>query len=460
MSKLKNKNQAGIVLVLTVVFGGILATVLVSLTGYFIFQYKAGLQKVSWASALEIAEVGVNYYRWHLAHAPDDYQDGTGAAGPYVHTYSDPEAGEIGSFSLNIIPPEAGSTIVTIESTGWTNRHPKVTRTVKVRYGIPSVAQYSFLSDASSWYGGSITVNGRIHSNNGIRMDGTNLSTVNSHKETYMCGSETGCSPPQTKDGVWGAGGDSALWRFPVTKIDFDSITADLATVRQTAIDSGTRFTASGGFGYHTVFQSNGTVDVYRVTGTRTRRGYNNGSCMNLPERIWNQNYIGSYDLSSDNIFFFEDDVWVEGIVSGRATVVAAHYPFDSEDTKIWIRNNIVYDVKDGSTVLGLISKDDIYFVLDIPDDFKIDAAMIAQDGQIIRHSYGYWWLCSSYSNAMRNSLSIYGSIMSKEKSYWNYGSYSGFYTRTVNYDSNLFYLPPPYFPTTGEYEFISWEEL
>ena len=460
--KFRSRNR-GMVLVLAVVMGGLFVSVLGSLAGYFIYQYRLSGQEVGKSRALEIAEAGTNYYRWHLAHAPNDFTDGTGGPGPYEHPYYDPEGGEIGRFSLTITPPEPGSTIVTIDSVGWTNRYPNVKRHIRVRYGIPSVAQYSFLSDASSWYGSGITINGRIHSNNGIRMDGTNLSSVNSARTTYTCGSETGCSPPQSMPGIWGAGGPTTLWQFPVPSIDFNSITADLASIRTAAIDASTHFAASGSFGYHLIFNADGTLTVRRVTSVGTRQGYNSGSCLNLSQRIFSETAVGTYPLGDNSIFFFEDHIWVEGTVSGRATVVAAHYPFDSAETRIWIRNSLLYDVKDGSTVLGLISKDDIYFVLDLPSTFEIDAAMIAQNGQVIRHSYGYWWLCSNYSNAVRNQLILYGSLMTREKSYWNYGSsplYSGFTTRTVTYDSYLFFAPPPYFPTTGEYQFISWMEL
>ena len=448
------------IIVYIIVFGGLLVAVLASLSGYFLLQYRASLQKAAWASALEIAEAGVNYYRWHLAHAPEDFQDGTGGPGPYVHDYYDPEGDVQGQFSLEITPPQPGSTIVTIRSTGWNNRFPNTKRTILVRYGIPSLSQYSFLSDASSWYGTNITVNGRIHSNNGIRMDGTNLSAVRSQKETYLCGSETGCSPPQTKPGVWGAGGPSNLWEFPVPKIDFDSITADLAAMKEAAIANSTYFGPSGSFGYHLIFQSDGTLDIYKVTRTRTRRGYNSGEgCRYLNQRIRTEQYQTTLSVGNNDIFFFEDNIWVEGTINGRATVAAARFPTEIYDTNIWIRNNLLYDTKDGSTVLGLIAQDDIYFVLDIPNVFEINAAMLAQEGQIIRHYYG--WGCGNYSNAVRDKLIIYGAVMSRLKSYWNWGSgpSSGFRVREVNYDSNLFFSPPPYFPTTGEYQFISWQE-
>ena len=94
-------------------------------------------------------------------------------------------------------------------------------------------------------------------------------------------------------------------------------------------------------------------------------------------------------------------------------------------------------------------------------DNFVINAAMLAQSGKIIRHFYGYWWRCSWYSNAVRNNLTILGTVISKEKSYWNWGTqpYSGFETRNVMYDQGMVYEPPPYFPVSGEYQFISWKE-
>ena len=115
--------------------------------------------------ALNIAEAGINYYKWHLAHDPEDFKDGTDNDGPYIHEYKDPQGDTVGSYSLMVTPPQNGSTIVTIESTGWTKEYPKVKRTIKAQYGIPSLAEFSFVSNASTWYGAGITVNGKIHSN-------------------------------------------------------------------------------------------------------------------------------------------------------------------------------------------------------------------------------------------------------------------------------------------------------
>jgi hypothetical protein len=411
--------------------------------------------------ALSIAEAGVQYYRWHLAHSPSDYTDATGHAGPYVHEYKDPQGGVIGYYSLLVTAPPSGSTTVTISSTGYTKSDPTIKRTVSAQFGIPSLARYSFLHNANSWFGSGLTVHGRVLSNGGIRQDGINDSVIQSAKTTYTCGSETGCSPTLTRPGVWGAGGPSTLWEYPVTAEDFDAISVDFSAMKTDAQASGVYYAASPYAGYHVVFNSNGTVSVYEVRSTSYYRGYDTDTgCTNLYQRISTETLKSTYSLSTKHIFFFEDTVWVNGTVSGKATVVAAKFPIDTNNEDMWISGSVTYAAKNGASQLGLIAQRNIYFVKDLPAIFEIDAALLAQKGKIIRHDYNYG-SCATYSNAVRTQLIIYGSIISNQKSYWNWGTTpsSGFTTRDITYDNHLYLIPPPYFPSSGDYEFIYWSE-
>ena len=74
---------------------------------------------------------------------------------------------------------------------------------------------------------------------------------------------------------------------------------------------------------------------------------------------------------------------------------------------------------------------------------------------------HGYLNDCGDSPEAVKDKLTINGSLISYEKSYWNYEPEpeSGFLEAEINYDANLFFNPPPYFPNTGDYEFISWKE-
>ena len=469
ISELSRKIYKGTITPALLIITGAFMVVIYGLILVLTTQLDFSHRQVGLEQALNIAEAGVNYYKWHLAHAPEDFQDGTGASGPYTHSYFDPGGGKVGQYSLEIIPPESGSTIVTIKSTGKTDRYPSIGRTITAQYGKPSFARYVFLNNASVWYGSGITVAGDVHSNNGVRMDGTNTGKVTSAKDTYMCGSETGCQPPTQRPGVWGSGGDQTLWEFPVPAIDFDLVSFDFSKMKTAAQDVGLHLPASNREGYHLVFSSNGTVNVFQVNTTNFYNGYSvpgeglgaegQGGCRRRNHLITSEQAIGTYSIADNPIIFAEDDLWVEGTVKGRVTVVAAGFPISSQTMNVFVKNNLLYTTYDGSDTLGLIAQNDIYIVRDIPNNFQIDGAIMAQKGRVIRH--GYLPTCGNSGNAIRSKLTINGALLSYGKSYWNYGSplQSGFTTREVNYDSKLLYAPPPYFPTSSEYEFISWTE-
>jgi hypothetical protein len=453
--------KKGSISILVLVFGVVITVAVGGLVLVAATQYNSSIRTEYLERSLSVAESGVDYYRWHLAHEPLDYNDGTGHAGPFLHTFTDPYGNTDATFSLTIAPPASGSSIVTITSVGWMNAHPEIKRSVKARYGIPSLAKYSFLHNANVWFGSGLSVYGQVMSNGGIRMDGVNNSTISSAKQTYICGSETGCSPNATKNGVWGAGGPSSLWRFPIPVTDFNSLQVDFNTLKTQAQTNGVYLGQSGYYGYHLVFNSNGTVTITKVKTATNQKGWSvESGCENLYQLIGTETAVGTYNIAQKPIIFAEDNIWVNGVVNGQATVIAARFPLTMNYMNIWINDNITYIAKDGHSQLGLFAQNDIYMRYGIPTNLEIDAALLASTGHIIRHNYDYSG-CNVMSNAVRNSLTIYGSIISNEKSYWNFGTDpdSGFITRNITYDPNLYFQPPPYFPSQGQYELISWEE-
>lgn len=481
--RIMGKNIAGGISLLVLILGVSVGVTIGGLVLVAATQYTISVRTDVFERALTIAQSGAEYYRWHLAHAPSDFTDGTGQPGPYVHQISDPYGGTEGAYSLTVTPPASGSTIVKISSTGWLASNPEIKRTVLTTYGKPSIAKYAFLQNANVWYGQKITVHGPIFSNGGIRMDGVHDSTVQSAKQTYICGAETGCTNQNscnlpctwsqstsqcTCPGVWGQGGPQALWDYPVTPVDFNSFAVDFVAMQTAAQNTGVYLGPSGAYGYHITFTSDGNYTITRVTGAINRRGWSvEGGCENLYQDINSETPIGTYSVSQKPVVFAEDHLWVDGVVNGKITVVAARFPLDVNKMNIWINDSVTYVAKDGQSDLGLIAQNDILFALDIPQIFEIDAALLAQKGRVIRHNYRYPG-CSNSPLAVRQELIIYGSLISNLKSYWSYGQgsagfgndpVSGFSQREVTYDPTLYFGPPPYFPTQGEYEFISWEE-
>ena len=461
----KNQKQDGSIMVGLVFMVATFSIVIYALLLVIGSQFDFTFRQVGFDQALNIAEAGIDYYRWHLAHDPTDYQDGTGVTGSYVHEYRDPQGDRVGEFSLTITPPEPGSSVVTITSTGKTDNFPLIKRTITAQFGQTSLANFAFLSNSSMWFGTGITIEGPVHSNNGIRMDGTHTAAVTSAKQTYTCGVETGCWPnTQEKPGVWGRGGPQELWEYPVPAEDFGGISVDFASMRSAAQAEGIYLDASGASGYHLVFNSDGTVSVSRVLKTNKKRGYTpEDGCQNLYQVIIKEEFLATYSLADNDVLLAEDILWVDGVVKGKITVGAARFPIATFETNIWVNDNLTYAVKDETNKLGLMAQHDIYFSLDIPDDFEVDAALLAQTGRVARHHYNYFQ-CSNQNKSVRNKITLFGTVISKEKSYWNFGSgpgqpASGFVKREIIYDQGLLFEPPAYFPTFGGLQLISWQE-
>jgi hypothetical protein len=455
----KHQNEDGMIIIYEVVIIFIFSVVMLAIIGNAASQLRVLRSAVNREQALQIAEAGINYYQWHLAHYPTDYQDGTGGPGPYVHNYVDSDSGQtIGQYSLAITAPPIGSTIVTISSTAWTFANPNQRRTITTRYGIPSLAKYSFLTNTDVWVGNSESVSGEMHANGGIRFDGTGNAPISSARQTYTCQTYHGC-PPAVHNGVWGAAGAAtqSFWQYPVPSVDFSSITSDLATMRTNAQSNGIYLAPSGSQGYSLVFNNNSTVSIYRVTSLRTHAtGWDvSGTAHNEDLDYNSRTIISTQALPANGIIFLEDRTWVEGTVSGRVMVAAARLPYNPGTApSILIPNNITYTATDGSVSLGLLAQKDILVTFFAPNDLTIHGALIAQNGSAQRYNF---------TGNVKNTITTYGSLMSFGVWTWSWvnGSgtvVSGYQNTSTTYDANLLYAPPPSFPLSASgYQQISW---
>lgn len=453
-------NQQGAMLILVVVMTGVFVIMFAGFLSLITYQQRLTNTKIAKIQALHIAEAGVNYYRWHLAHDPDDYTDGTGTEGPYVHDYYDPTTGLIGTYSLEITPPATGTTIVTIKSTGWVNEYPNVKKIVEVRHGQPSLARYAFLTNTDIWLGEDESVSGEMHSNGGIRMDGTNDSLVTSALTTYTCTPSHDCSY-ETKPGVWGAGPNSDLWSFPEPEINFELLTFDLADMETEAETSGHHYDQLN-YGYHIVFLADGTYNLYTVTALKPAvRRVDDDDLSGwewVQEEIQSETLLGNYNVPDNSVIFINDDVWVEGTLNGKTTVAAAYFPSSElTDVSIYINDNLEYLARDNQHTLGLVAQKNILVPKHAPDDLTIDAMMLAQKGRVMRLLY--------YPYKIQDAIEVYGGIITNNIWTWTWVNGSGNtvdgYDQTNSiFHTNLLFAPPPYFPTSGEYEFISWEEI
>ncbi len=472
----RSREKKGSITLLVLVFAGIMLMLLGGMSGFLFVQNRLQNKKADKESAVQIAEAGVDYYSWFLSHYPDDLTDKTGVSpGPYEHEYFDPQGSAIGKFSLEINGNSQCGILrsVDISSTGWTYDDPAIKREVSVRYARPSVAEYAYIINDSVWAGADRQIKGKYHSNGGIRMDGENDSLVTSASPegVWKCTSSFGCNPATEKPGVFGAGSGFDLWRFPVEPIDFTGITVDLSKMKTAAENYGIYIPPSGARGYHAIFKSDGTVDIYKVTRVSDIGSYSSDEGWHRsPEYISRQTFYNNYPVPSDcSLIFVEDDLWVEGTVEGKISIASADLINSNGVTDVWLQGNLTYNHLDGSDGLLVIGENSVRIPLKSPDNMELRGIFVAQKGHFGRNyyvstgSYRVPYYLRSY--VKRNLLKITGSIVSNGRvgTQWtSYGLFvSGYKNRENSYDRNLMSDPPPMTPfSDDEYTFIKWEEV
>ncbi len=491
--------KKGAIVLSMLVYSSIAITVVSALVGLLVTTFKSSTDLVDREQSFQIAEAGIDYYRWHLAHAQSDYYDGQGATstGPYMHIFYDKDGAPIGKFYLTITPPPIGSTLVKVKSKGVLDINPNTARSIMVSMAIPSLAKYAVVANADMRFGVGTEVFGPIHSNGGIRFDGLTHNLVTSAKTSYDDPDHTGAlefgvhthvnappgvgvdntfrpgeAPPSTvpvRTDVFQAGR-----LFPVPAVDFAGITTDLALMKTNAQANGRYFASSGVLGYHIVLKTNDTFDLYKVTSLFPVP--NNCDDGGLGQTNWgtwsiqNQTLLGNYANPTNGIIFLEDHVWVDGTINtARITIAAGRFP-DNVTTRrsITVNNNLLYTNYDGQDVLALIAQDNINVGMVSADNLRIDAALMAQNGRAGRYYYqpnanypsgGGQAKCSPYHQ--RASLTLYGMIGTALRYGFAYTDGTGYVTRNIIYDANLLYGPPPSFPlTSDQYTNVFWQEV
>jgi hypothetical protein len=152
-------------------------------------------------------------------------------------------------------------------------------------------------------------------------------------------------------------------------------------------------------------------------------------------------------------VIFVENNVWVEGDVNNKKlTIVGADLSGSGNQADIYIGisdRSLRFAAYDCNNMLGLVAQRDVRVLNDCPDDFTVDAALLAQTGLV------------GIVNGMggKYALTFNGAISSYLQPYFQSGG-SGFADRLYNFNNNLLYCPPPYFPTGTEYAIDLWDEL
>ena len=184
------------------------------------------------------------------------------------------------------------------------------------------------------------------------------------------------------------------------------------------------------------VFREDGTMDV-----TNAQRGWTNH---NLP-------------LPDNGAVFVEGgDVEVSGVLNGALSI--------GTNKDIIITDNVLYhdDPRtnpDSQDRLGLIAERDILVSKDAPYDIEIHASLMALGDSF---QVEEWW-----NPPAKGTLTIYGGVIQKNRGPVGTfdarrGTRRSGYSKNYVYDERLRDLPPPFYPSTGDYiqAVDSWQEL
>jgi hypothetical protein len=442
------RNQSGIIMPLMIATGLVVCALGFAIAEVTVANLKFTTHEHRSQAALDAAEAGVDYYLWHLAHNTTDYQDGTGAPtsppyGPYTHTYTNVSGDVIGKYTLYITPPSLGSTVTTVKSVGESNNF-RGTRTIQAQIGIPSFAGYGLVSNTALWFGASESTSGPIHSNVGIRMDGQNNGPVTSATSSYKPNTQSG-GDGQTHNGVWGSGGPTSQWQFPVPAVDFSKITTNLQTMITQAQANGVYLGSSGKQGYYLKLKADGKIDIYTVKN-ETSGGIST-------------TFVRTQDPPANGCFYASDNVWVDGSgYKGRMTIGSGRLPdVPATNTTIKIVGNLTYAAKDGTSALGLIAQNNVEVATYAPSTLQVNGALLAQKGNVYYPQNG----------PVKTSIDFYGSIASNDFWTWtwvgpapNYTVQAGYTSTNTVFDTHMTFNPPPCYPTTGSFSVLNWREV
>lgn len=482
VSKIYFKNNQSGQLALFVLLLGAVAIVILS--GFVIWadsQLKTAKRSGDQSIAFRIAEAGIDYYRWHLAHSPADFQDGTGQPGPYSHDYKDKDGNIIGQFILEITPPAQGSSVATIQSTGKISANPDIEKIIKVTMARESLVRFAAVSNTDIYFPPGTEVFGPVHSNGGVHFDGIAHNIVTSARTSYNDPEHSGNEefgvhthvtpedpmPPAAvpnRPDVFMAGR-----QFPVPAVDFTGLTANIATIKSTAQSGGRYIGPVNGnfFGYHIVLKTDDTFDLYKV---KKLVDPPNGCIEVLGQQNWgswsieDEDFVQNYPFPANGTVFVEDFLWIDGQIDGaRLTIAAGLLPENPSKYKdIMVNKDLLYTNYDGTDVIGLIAQGDFTVGWVSEDDLRIDAAIVSQNRRIGRNYYrpaeNNQPRCSPYD--VRSVITMYGIIASYDEYGMSYSDGTGYQQRNIIYDPNLLFNPPPNFPSGSQYNQISWEEV
>ncbi|MEI8361060.1 MAG: hypothetical protein WCG01_02950 [bacterium] len=455
----------------------------------------------------ETCKPGPNYG----PYGPYSYKNDTGQVIGYYELYITP-------------PESNKAQNVKIKATGWTVRDPRIKRSIEVVAGLTSWASYNVISNGffrtltnytGKVHGNSgISFQGYGKSNSEVSSTLTEFNDPDHGNALVIFSGNTatdkleygihydddkdlfdhplGIPLDPFVDGTCAAG-RTCTPEFQPTRADvfpkgrvlgapaigFDLLNLHVSNALILASTSGVVLEPSGVKGYHLTIIPNptatDTIAVRKVNKEFGDCGFDGTakSCQSIRHDAGAEDPPFYITIPTNGIVFVKDKIWIDGTINNdRVTVYAFGGSLSGNTTDI-ITNNDLRITSSSTDKIGLIAQRSILVGYESADNLTIDADLIAKNGYLRRDCYSLAYAKAAANNAAnnggiglnwtylgRNSITINGSNATSGRGAYSCTSGS-YYTNTYqNFDDNMANNPPPNFPTTGNYKFLSWREL
>lgn len=337
-------------------------------------------------------------------------------------------------YNLEVTGPTATKPVVTVISTGRKQNAKKEDRRVEVEVRPSSIADFMMIANRDVSYGSSATTYGKIYA--GIDEVGTAHSVDhagNAYADVYAENQVTSLTVGRLFNGARAIDSDSTPLIRSVIKspINFSAFTGSLVDVRAAAgLAAGILLDDASVEAWQLTFNADATVTIDKcITGGQDPAGMSTKPTCNA---------FQTKPMPTNGAIYVGQTAIVRGVVDGQVTVVS--------NNNIVVGENITYELP-GNDVLGLIAKNETIMAYWSTPSLTIYAAMIAQGGQY-RSWTGTLTKAGTYTHV--------GSVATNKGGYM-----SMFATRVYQYDTNLQFLQPPYYPVLGEaYSIQSYREV
>jgi hypothetical protein len=341
-------------------------------------------------------------------------------------------------YNLEVFPPTGPTNLLTrsvqIIATGRKVGSTIDRRVIQEYIKLSSVADYYRMVNGPVSWGSGANTYGEIYAKGAVTHDGDAYANI--YSEASVSGSvvmHNGAAKysPSTSPGI----------RTVIPQpIDFTQFLNSLSDINRAAGNAGVVLTPAAGYtATKVLFKSDGTFTTWSCKpSSGTDIAANVPTCVTLTPPGCS---AGTCTMPTNGAIYSADTVIVADAsstdtVNGRVTVAS--------NDDVVVGGNLVYATP-GDDVLGLDANNDVVIAAYAGNPLTWNAAVLAQNGT---------WKTDTQGGS--GTMNFTGAAVTQDG-----GSLTQYSTRNYNYDSNLQFLPPPWFPMVNDdYTITLFREL